>query len=97
MKRTTSENPIFNNVTYIFSYTTLMDALKEWQDEQIRHFPHQKERIQTTVVAMQHFMRSPQVRKYKMIMSGEPENFVIELPDDTSASQSDTPPEDASD
>ena len=68
------------NVTYVFSHSTLLDALKEWEKEQIEHYPHQKERIQTTVVAMQHFLRSRQVREHKMIMSGDPHNFEIAMP-----------------
>ena len=68
------------NVTYVFSQTTLLDALKEWEEEQIKHYPNQVERIQITVVAMQHFLRSQQVKDHKMIVSGEPENFVIDLP-----------------
>lgn len=69
------------NITYIFSHTTLLEALKEWEQEQIEHYPNQQERIQTTVVAMQHFLRSQQVFDHKMIMSGNPEDFVIEMPD----------------
>jgi len=69
-----------NNITYVFSHTTLLDALKEWQIEQIESYPHQKERIQTTVVAMQHFLRSQQVQEHKMIMSGDPDSIEIDLP-----------------
>lgn len=68
------------NVTYVFSHTTLMDALKTWEKEQLEHYPKQQERIQVTVVAMQHFFRSQQVKDHKMIVSGDPENFVIEMP-----------------
>jgi len=32
------------------------------------------------VVAMQHFLRSHQVKDHKMIVSGEPNDFVIEMP-----------------
>lgn len=73
-----------NNVTYVFSHTTLLDALNEWEQEQIENYPQQKERIQTTVVAMQHFLRSQQVKDRKMIMSGNPDNFEIELPSQNS-------------
>ena len=69
-----------NNVTYVFSHTTLLEALSEWEKEQLESFPKQKERIQTTVVAMQHFLRSQQVKDHKMIMSGDPESFEIEFP-----------------
>ena len=69
-----------DNVTYVFSHTTLLEALKEWELEQIEHYPKQVERIQTTVVAMQHFLRSEQIRDHKMIVSGEPNNFVIDMP-----------------
>jgi len=73
-----SKNP--TNVTYVFSHTTLLEALKEWELEQIEHYPHQKERIQIATVAMQHFLRSQQVKDHKMIVSGEPNDFVIEMP-----------------
>jgi len=58
-----------------------MDALKDWEQEQIEHFPNQKERIQISVLAMQHFFRSQQVLDHKMVISGDPENFVIEMPE----------------
>lgn len=69
-----------NNVTYVFSHTTLLEALNEWEQEQIDNYPQQKERIQTTIVAMQHFFRSQQVKSHKMIMSGNPDSFEIERP-----------------
>ena len=68
------------NTTYVFSHTTLLEALKEWETEQIENYPHQSEKIQTTVVAMQHFLRSQQVKDHKMFISGEPENFDIKMP-----------------
>ena len=68
------------NVTYVFSHTTLLEALKEWELEQVEHYPHQEERIQIATVAMQHFLRSQQVKDHKMIVSGEPNDFVIEMP-----------------
>ncbi len=68
------------NVTYVFSHTTLLEALKEWESEQIEHYANQKERIQIATVAMQHFLRSQQVKDHKMIVSGEPNDFVIEMP-----------------
>ncbi len=69
------------NVTYVFSHTTLLEALKEWQQEQIEHFPDQEERINITTVAMQYFLRSKQVLEHKMIVSGNPKDFMIEMPD----------------
>ena len=68
------------NVTYVFSHTTLLEALKEWELEQVEHYPHQKERIQIATVAMQHFLRSQQVKDHKMIISGEDNDFVIDFP-----------------
>ncbi len=68
------------NVTYVFSHTTLLEALKEWELEQIEHYPKQEERIQIATIAMQHFLRSQQVKDHKMIVSGEPNDFVIEMP-----------------
>lgn len=68
------------NITYVFSHTTLLEALKEWELEQVEHYPHQEERIQIATVAMQHFLRSQQVKDHKMIVSGEPNDFVIEMP-----------------
>jgi len=68
------------NVTYVFSQTTLLEALKEWELEQVENYPQQKERIQIAVIAMQHFLRSQQVKDHKMIVSGEPNDFVIEMP-----------------
>ena len=75
-----NEKPI-SNVTYVFSHTTLLEALDEWQQEQIKQYPHQQQRIKTTAVAMQYFLRSKQVLEHKMIVSGNPEDFVIEMPD----------------
>ena len=69
------------NVTYVFSHTTLLEALKEWEEEQLKHYPQQKERIQTTVVAMQHFFRSEQVVDHKMIVSGSPQAIDIVMPE----------------
>lgn len=70
-----------NNITYVFSHTTLLDALKEWEKEQIENYPHQEERIKTTTVAMQYFMHSQQVKDHKMIVSGDPNDFEIEMPE----------------
>ncbi len=69
-----------NNITYVFSHTTLLEALSDWEADQIEHYPHQAERIQITVVAMQHFLRSQQVKDHKMIVSGEPNDFVLKFP-----------------
>ena len=69
------------NVTYVFSHTTFLEALKDWEKEQIEHYPNQKERIQITTVAMQYFFRSQQVKDHKMIISGNPDDFIIEMPD----------------
>ena len=69
------------NITYVFSHSTLLDALKEWEQEQIANYPKQKERIQITVVAMQHFLRSKQVLDHKMILAGNPEEIDIEMPE----------------
>lgn len=74
-------SPEIENVTYVFSHTTFLEALSEWQAEQIERYPHQKEKIQTTSVAMQYFMRSQQVKEHKMVMSGDPEDFAIDMPE----------------
>jgi hypothetical protein len=68
------------NVTYVFSHTTLLEALKEWELEQVKHYPLQEERIQIATVAMQYFLRSQQVRDHKMIVSGEPNDIEIVMP-----------------
>ena len=82
MKKNSPTDPNqIQNVTYVFSHTTLLEALKEWEQEQIEHYPKQQERIQTTVVAMQYFLRSQQVKDHKMIVNGDPESFVIQMPD----------------
>ena len=78
------------NVTYVFSHTTLLEALSEWELEQVEHYPHQEERIQIATVAMQHFLRSQQVKDHKMIVSGEPNDFVIEMPVSIFDSESNT-------
>ncbi len=84
-------NKSIKNVTYIFSHTTLLSALKEWEKEQIEHYPQQKERIQITVVAMQHFLRSKQVMEHKMIMNGDPHDFVIDMPESLDVSRKPDP------
>jgi len=81
MKNSIKQDTAIENVTYVFSHTTLLDALKDWELEQIKHYPKQKERIQITTVAMQHFLRSQQVKDHKMIIGGDPENFVIQIPE----------------
>jgi hypothetical protein len=81
MKNKKDPYQVNTNVTYVFSHKTLLEALEEWQQEQIRNFPHQEERIKITGVAMQYFLRSKQVLEHKMIVSGNPEDFVIEMPD----------------
>jgi hypothetical protein len=86
---TESKNPA--NVTYVFSHTTLIEALKEWELEQVEHYPQQEERIQIAVLAMQHFLRSHQVKDHKMIVSGEPNDFVIEMPVSIFDSKDDKP------
>jgi len=68
------------NATFIFNWTTMLEALEDWEQEQIESYPHQSERIQITVVAMQHFLRSSQIKDHKMIISGEPENFEVKIP-----------------
>jgi hypothetical protein len=69
------------NTTYVFSQTTLLDALKEWELAQVKAYPKQKERIQITTVAMQHFLRSEQVKNHKMILSGDPDDFDVVMPE----------------
>lgn len=69
------------NTTYVFSHTTLIEALKEWELEQIEAYPDQIERIQTTVVAMQHFLRSENIKNHKMILSGNPDDFDVVMPE----------------
>ena len=81
MKNENDPNQANTNVTYVFSHTTLLEALEEWQQEQIKNFPHQEERIKIAGVAVQYFLRSKQVLQHKMIVSGNPEDFVIEMPD----------------
>ena len=78
------------NVTYVFSHTTLLEALKEWESEQVEYYPHQQERIQIATVAMQHFLRSQQVKNHKMIVSGEPNDIEIEIPVSIFDPESDT-------
>lgn len=77
------------NTTYVFSHTTFLTALEEWETEQIENYPHQEERVQTTVVAMQHFLRSQQVKDHKMFISGEPENVEIKIPASWSSLEND--------
>jgi len=76
----TNKNNAANNTTYVFSHSTLLEALEAWEAEQLKAFPKQKERIQITVVAMQHFLQSEQVKKHKMILSGEPKDNAIKMP-----------------
>lgn len=68
------------NITYVFTHSTLIKALKEWELEQVKSYPKQKERIQTTVVAMQHFLHSEQIKNNKMILAGNPDDAEIEMP-----------------
>lgn len=64
------------NTTYVFTHTTFLDALSEWEKAQIESYPDQAERIQITSLAMQDFMQSPQVKGHKMILStSQPENI----------------------
>ena len=77
------------NVTYVFTHTTLLEALSGWEKEQVKNYPQQAERIQITVVAMQHFLRSQQVKDHKMIISGEPENLELKIPSTWKSEESD--------
>ena len=69
------------NVTYVFSSSTLKKALNDWKKEQIQQFPHRKDLIELTCISIAYFMRSQHVIDGKMVMSGEPENFQIEMPE----------------
>ncbi len=54
---------------YVFSEATLDQALEAWKNRQIAENPTNREKIETTVVAMGWFFRSPEVEQHKMIMT----------------------------
>ncbi len=83
------------NATYIFNWSTMLEALEDWEQEQVKNYPHQSERIQITVVAMQHFLRSSQIKDHKMIISGEPEKFELKMPSSWSMDDKDSDDNDA--
>ena len=68
------------DAVYAFSHSTLLKALAEWEKTQIKDFPNQSEKIQTTVIAMQYFMQSAEIRDNKMLVSGDNSDFIIEKP-----------------
>ncbi len=53
---------------YVFSEATLDLALEAWKNQQIKENPSNREKIETTVVAMSWFFKSPEVEQHKMIM-----------------------------
>ena len=63
------------NTTYVFTHQTFLDALSEWEKDQIESYPQQTERIQITVLAMQDFLQSQQVKDHKMTISHKPEDL----------------------
>lgn len=44
-------------------------ALERWTREQLDAYPHQKEKIELTVLAMRDFLDSQVVRELKMVMT----------------------------
>ncbi len=73
------------NCTYVFSQTTFMDSLAEWQKAQIKAYPHKEDFIKTVVLGMQYYMRSAEVKEAKMIVGGDIDSFEIIMPDDLMA------------
>ncbi|CAI8959895.1 conserved protein of unknown function [Methylocaldum szegediense] len=54
---------------WVFQQSTLDNALDEWVQEQIDHFPHKEELIHTVALAMRDFLHSRQVAEHKMMMN----------------------------
>jgi hypothetical protein len=56
---------------YVFSEETLDQALEAWKTRQIEENPNNREKIETTVVAMGWFFNSAEVEQRKMIMTAD--------------------------
>jgi len=57
-----------NSPIYMFSYSDLIDEMKNWQSLQLTTFPKQKKRIKETCHLLLNFFNSDAVIKHKMII-----------------------------
>lgn len=63
-----SSEPIF-----AFCQGALLAALEEWKAKQLAAYPHQRERIEITVLAMQDFLGDDAIlRKHKLLTGTSP-------------------------
>ena len=51
---------------YVFTGETFEAALEEWMARQIAAYPHKRDLIRTTALAMRDFMSSEEIRHHKM-------------------------------
>ena len=58
---------------FAFSHNAVLAALEDWKAKQINAYPHQRERIEITVLAMQDFLSDDEImRKHKLLTGTSP-------------------------
>ncbi len=57
-----------NDPIFAFQYSTFLQALDSWKQEQLAAYPHREELIETVALAMQDFMNSRHVHDCKMVV-----------------------------
>ena len=58
---------------FAFSHDAVLAALEDWKAKQISAYPHQRERIEITVLAMQDFLSDDEImRKHKLLTGTSP-------------------------
>ena len=58
---------------FAFSHDAMLAALEDWKAKQISAYPHQRERILITVLAMQDFLSDDEImRKHKLLTGTSP-------------------------
>lgn len=58
---------------FAFSHDAVLAALEDWKAEQISAYPHQRERIEITVLAMLDFLSDDKImRKHKLLTGTSP-------------------------
>ena len=58
---------------FAFSHAAVLAALEDWKAKQISAYPHQRERIEITVLGMQDFLSDDEImRKHKLLTGTSP-------------------------
>jgi len=58
---------------FAFSHDAVLAALDDWKAKQLEAYPHQRKRIEITVLAMQDFLSDDEImRKHKLLTGTSP-------------------------